>query len=826
MKRKIGVLLTVAAILTVFVLVSCNAGGVPQDSSMEESSEMIKKTENITSADTTTGAQLDLTLAHSKLGNADNMKIVSGSWNWKNGILTGSNVSAGNCYAMTELYAAAGESFEIESKISITSGSGGGIAFGVKNDISPYAAWYCVNINKSSKNTRLFSVGIGSVGTASPAQRVLTSKELEKNTFTLKISVTEGGEISFWLDGGFVASYNEPDFTGGYIGFNSYYSDIRFYDITYRIGSMKNPLSSLTLVSGGDSFALSPGAYAYPVNLGSGSDTGQLIIGLPEDCSVSVNDNYVGKGECSYSFKPGYGESRLTVCVMHPEYGRTSFVLILWRDIPDNLKYNDPYRPQYHFSPSINYMNDPNGLVYCATTGEYHLFYQYNPSGLSIGNQVWGHAVSYDMINWREVGIAIDRNSDGGRIYSGSCVIDYDNTSGFFNDTIPPASRMVAVYTVNAATYLKQTQNVAYSLDNGYTWIKYEGNPVIPSSNFGAGFRDPKVMWMEDDSMPNGGVWLMVVAGGVAQLYTSDDLVHWTFNSIIRDINGKTVESECPDIFRLPLDGDKTDIKYVYSGAGKFYIVGGIVKNDSGKYEFSAEQARVDNYFFSNRAYATQSFFNDSKGRLITISWLRDTTAAALEGKYWNGVQSLPYETRLVTGNDGTMKLCSNPVSEISNLYGSTLYEREDLSLTNGNVLLSGVHATGYMIDLKIKATPGTSLELRLREGDVEFTSISCVVLDNLTASITVDTRKSGYGNGSSWTATVACSPDGLLDLTIFIDNTVLEIFACGGQAVFNDLIFSSQNSDKLTLSVNSGMLNIDTLICRQMKSIWSPAEN
>jgi sucrose-6-phosphate hydrolase SacC (GH32 family) len=813
-----------AAVLfaAVILLVSCKTVGFSESATSAGESAVTTQIEESGVTPAKPEETPDLTLSDRKLGSADTVNTVSGSWSWKNGILTGSNASVGNCYAMTELYAAEGESFEIESKISITAGSGGGIVFGVKKDKFPSAAWYCVNINKSSKNTRLFSVGVGTVGTSSAAQRALTSKELEKNIFTLKISVTEEGKISFWLDGGFVASYTEPDFAGGYIGFNSYYSDIRFYDIVYRIGSMKNQLSSLSLTSGGEKIELTPGAYVYSVDLKEGSDTVLLKLGLPEGCSASVNSENIGTGSASYSFKPAYGESRWTVSLAHPDYGKTSFVLILWRDIPDNLKYTDTYRPQYHFSPAMNYMNDPNGLVYNETTGEYHLFYQYNPSGLTIGNQVWGHAVSEDLINWREVGIAIDRNPDGGRIYSGSCVIDYNNTSGFFDSSVPPASRMVAIYTVNAATYLHQTQNIAYSLDNGYTWIKYSGNPVIPSSSYGEGFRDPKVMWIEDSSKPNGGIWLMVVAGGVAQLFTSDDLVHWTFNSVICDINGKIVESECPDIFKLPLDGDKTNIKYVYSGAGRFYIVGNIIKNKSGMYEFKAEQAQVDNCFYSNRAYATQSYFNDPNGRLITISWLRDTTSAGLDGKYWNGVQSLPYETRLVTEAGGMMKLCSLPVKEVENLFVKALYEAEGLSLTAGKTLLTDVHSKEYMLQMKIKASEGNAFELRLRKGGEEYTSVSCVILSDLTARITVSTIKSGAVAGSSWTVTVSPDSDGTLNLTVFIDNTVLEVFAGSGQAVFSDLIFPSPDSDGMTYTVNSGTQNIISLKCYEMMSIWN----
>ncbi|RYD44498.1 MAG: glycoside hydrolase family 32 protein, partial [Verrucomicrobiaceae bacterium] len=155
----------------------------------------------------------------------------------------------------------------------------------------------------------------------------------------------------------------------------------------------------------------------------------------------------------------------------------------------------EPYRPQFHFTPERNWLNDPNGLVYYA--GEYHMFFQYNPFGIAGANKSWGHAVSRDLVRWEELPVAI-QVANGVEIFSGSAVIDWENTSGFQTGSEPP---MIAIYTGAGAV---QDQRIAYSNDRGRTWTNYSGNPVI---NIGSNdFRDPKVFWHEPT-----GKWVMVV---------------------------------------------------------------------------------------------------------------------------------------------------------------------------------------------------------------------------------------------------------------------------------------------------------------------------
>ena len=234
--------------------------------------------------------------------------------------------------------------------------------------------------------------------------------------------------------------------------------------------------------------------------------------------------------------------------------------------------YSETYRPQFHFTPAQNWMNDPNGLVYYK--GEYHLFYQYNPFGDTWGHMSWGHAVSRDLVHWQHLPVAIPEQGDE-MVFSGSAVVDYDNTSGFGTADNPA---MVAIFT--AAKPGNQSQALAYSLDRGRTWTRYAGNPVL---DIGSGeFRDPKVFWYAPEHK-----WVMAVSMAVERkirLYSSPDLKHWTLMSDFGPANATGGVWECPDLFPLAVDGDPSKTKWVLvvnlnpggiaGGSGAQYFVG------------------------------------------------------------------------------------------------------------------------------------------------------------------------------------------------------------------------------------------------------------
>ena len=204
---------------------------------------------------------------------------------------------------------------------------------------------------------------------------------------------------------------------------------------------------------------------------------------------------------------------------------------------------NEPFRPAFHYTPEKNWMNDPNGMVYL--DGEYHLFYQYNPEGDKWGHMSWGHAISTDLVHWREMPLAL-AEADGEMIFSGSAVVDWKNTSGFGRDGQPP---LVAIYTGHREG--NQSQCLAYSTDKGRTWTKYSGNPVLDLHE--SDFRDPKVFWHAPTKR-----WIMAVALSLQRkilFFSSPDLKSWTKLSEFGPAGATTGIWECPDLFPLPIEG-------------------------------------------------------------------------------------------------------------------------------------------------------------------------------------------------------------------------------------------------------------------------------
>ncbi|HSH17606.1 MAG TPA: glycoside hydrolase family 32 protein, partial [Verrucomicrobiae bacterium] len=207
--------------------------------------------------------------------------------------------------------------------------------------------------------------------------------------------------------------------------------------------------------------------------------------------------------------------------------------------------YREPFRPQFHFTPATNWMNDPNGMVYY--DGEYHLFYQYNPFGDKWGHMSWGHAVSPDLVHWEHLPVAL-QEENGVMIFSGSAVVDWKNTSGFGKDGQPP---LVAIYTGHYTEKPLQNQHLAYSNDRGRTWTKYAGNPVLDVGK--PDFRDPKVMWHAQTKK-----WVMTVTLPTERkvsFYSSPDLKQWTHLSDFGPAGAVKGIWECPDLFPLRIEG-------------------------------------------------------------------------------------------------------------------------------------------------------------------------------------------------------------------------------------------------------------------------------
>ena len=304
----------------------------------------------------------------------------------------------------------------------------------------------------------------------------------------------------------------------------------------------------------------------------------------------------------------------------------------------------DYYRPSYHFTPLYGWMNDPNGMVY--KDGEYHLYFQYNPYGSKWGNMHWGHAVSKDLVHWEHLDPAIARDPVG-HIFSGSSVLDKKNTAGFGKNAI------IAIYTNNSVNH-DEVQCLAYSNDNGRTFTKYEGNPVLTPFDGLKDFRDPKVFWYE-----KGKCWYMIVsADKEMRLYKSKNLKKWNYVSAFgKGIGQQPCQYECPDFFQLPVNGDKKKMKWVmtmninpgcwFGGSATEYFVGDF----DGK-NFTCPDAHDVKWLdWGKDHYATVTFSNTGD-RVLGITWMSNWQYANLTPfKQNRGANGLPRELKLYEKN-------------------------------------------------------------------------------------------------------------------------------------------------------------------------------
>lgn len=305
--------------------------------------------------------------------------------------------------------------------------------------------------------------------------------------------------------------------------------------------------------------------------------------------------------------------------------------------------YNETLRPQYHFTTRRGWINDPNGLIYY--NGKYHMFYQHNPYEKEWENMHWGHAVSTDLLHWKELPLALHPDEIG-TMFSGTAVIDYANSAGFNGKNDNPA--MIAFYTADSKW---ETQCMAYSLDEGLTWTKYDKNPVVDSHEKWQTHdtRDPKVFWYEP-----GKHWVMVVNERDGNtIYNSNDLKNWTPMSHI------TGFWECPELFELPVEGEENEKHWIMWGASGTYMIGQF----DGK-TFIPETSKQMN--LNGSAYAAQTFNNipQEDGRVIKMAWSRTSYA----GMSFNGAMLLPQEQKLARTKQG-LKLFSYPIEQTNQLF-------------------------------------------------------------------------------------------------------------------------------------------------------------
>ncbi|WP_178024899.1 PfkB family carbohydrate kinase [uncultured Paenibacillus sp.] len=493
--------------------------------------------------------------------------------------------------------------------------------------------------------------------------------------------------------------------------------------------------------------------------------------------------------------------------------------------IESNHRSEDKYKPGFHFSPPSHWMNDPNGLVYYE--GEYHLFYQHHPFSSKWGPMHWGHAVSPDLIHWEHWPIALFPDEHGA-IFSGCCVVDWNNSSGLFEGS----HGLVAIFT-HADTCPKtgqprQRQSLAYSRDKGRTWRKYEGNPVLAEEGL-IDFRDPKVFWH-----PQTERWVMVlVAGDHARFYGSKNLMEWTLTGEFGKGEGSHDGVwECPDLFTLPV-GDSGRSKWVLiisigdnpsvpEGSRTQYFIG---EFDGNTFINDHPADRVlwlddgrDNY-----AGVTWSDMPDQDGRRVLIGWMSNWKYAnETPTGAWRGAMTLPRVLSLTSRDEGVV-LTQMPVREVEQLRKASVSRENETVMPEAPFRL---HTNGELLEIEadIDLRSGNGVHLHLKSSGESETRIG---YDAEREWLSIDRSNSGL---TDFHPSFACehgtklAPDnGKIKLHIWLDRNSVEVYANEGLVVLTDQIFPDAPIESVWVSANSGQVLLNSFRVHSLSSVPFP---
>lgn len=441
-----------------------------------------------------------------------------------------------------------------------------------------------------------------------------------------------------------------------------------------------------------------------------------------------------------------------------------------------NALYRERYRPQFHFTAAKNWLNDPNGLVFY--NGEYHLFFQHNPSGIKWGNMTWGHAVSGDLVHWEQLEHALHPD-ELGTMFSGSAVVDWNNTAGLQKGD---ERTIVCIYTAAGEPY---TQCIAHSTDSGRTFVKYDENPVLP--HIAGANRDPKVIWHQPTSQ-----WIMALYldGETFALFSSADLKSW---QQLQDLVMPGCD-ECPDFFPIALDDDASSEQWIFTAANGNYLVGDF---DGKEFTFDTDPLPSDrgaNFY----AVQTWSDIPESDGRRIQIGWMRGGSYPEMP---FNQQMTFPCELRLRSFAVGP-RLCRYPVREIEGLHGEKK-TFTDTPLAPGENLLSGM--TGGLLDIDI--------DIDVREAaEIGFVLCGGMVRYSVTGEeLTVLDRS------------VAMAPEGgRIQLRILLDRTSLEVFGNDGMVSMSSCFLPVEKDSSVRIYAKGGSASIRSMEVREVMSSWT----
>ncbi|MDR0961082.1 MAG: glycoside hydrolase family 32 protein [Mediterranea sp.] len=462
---------------------------------------------------------------------------------------------------------------------------------------------------------------------------------------------------------------------------------------------------------------------------------------------------------------------------------------------------DEPYRPAYHFTPATGWMNDPNGMVYL--DGEYHLFYQYNPADIVWGPMHWGHAVSTDLVHWNHLPVALYPDSLG-TIFSGSAVIDTDNTAGF------GAGAMIAIYTSAGKA---QTQSIAYSTDRGRSFTKYADNPVLTDTL--PDFRDPKVFWYEPLRR-----WTMILAAGQEmRIYSSPNLKEWTYRSsfgIGQGAHGGVWE--CPDLFELPVT-DTNENRWVlicnlnpggpFGGSATQYFTGSF---DGNSFINEAPVEAIKWMDWGKDHYATVTWNDAPDGRRIALGWMSNWQYAdKVPTLHFRSANTVPRDLSLYRQEEG-IYLQSSPSPELYALRGKAKKSADitvERSYSIGELLTDANGVYELELTLTHLTAEVAGFTLFNDHGD----QIDCYY-NRMERTLYFDRTKSGQTAFSTDFPAITAAPvesGDTLTLQLLADRSSIEIFIDGGRKVMTNLVFPTLPYHRISFYAKGGTYKLST---------------
>lgn len=471
----------------------------------------------------------------------------------------------------------------------------------------------------------------------------------------------------------------------------------------------------------------------------------------------------------------------------------------------DEILYDEAYRPLIHFTPANYWMNDPNGMVYLE--GEYHLFYQYNPQSAFWGNMSWGHAVSKDLLHWEHLPVALTKDKLGD-IFSGSAVIDVQNTAGF------GANAMIAIYTSAGE---KQAQSLAYSLDKGRTFTKYAANPVLANDGR-ADFRDPKVFWYE-----KGACWVMSLATQqTITFYQSSNLKEWIrlseFGSGVGAHGGVW---ECPDLFPMTYEGKEKWVLLVSinpggpnGGSATQYFIG-----DFDGTNFVPDALPYPLWIdYGKDNYAGVTWNNVPDGRHLFIAWMSNWQyAGEVPSMVWRGGATLPRQLELKKHPDGYPVITSEVIREVETIAGgwNAAQEQERTYELGMN--------SPYQLQVSLRMEEQEACVFALRNALGEKLMLTVSRKDN---QLLIDRSASGATDFSGSFGGKISSPlnatSNAVVLTLYVDQSSVECLVNEGLVQQTNLVYPQEIYTTLSLVESLGNAQVSEVKVRALNRVWN----